>query len=191
MTSHRETSGQAARERDRLRVSVELAIPKLVKSRQLLAAINNSSEADELLQPRSTSSASECTDVPEHQAQRTVIPPRADHGPVRSSSKPPRFASGIEFSGATRHVWWPITEIDDKPRDPRHHLRHRARRPPSHPGPQDNAGRPRTPGERAMTPTETETQQAVAAGSEPSPSERRRAARAPSPGQPPTCRLSR
>lgn len=50
MTSHRETYGQAARERDLLRASAELAIPKLVTARQLIAAISNSSKADELLQ---------------------------------------------------------------------------------------------------------------------------------------------
>jgi hypothetical protein len=49
MTRQRETYGQAARERDLLRESVDLAIPKLVKARQLLAALNNSWEADELL----------------------------------------------------------------------------------------------------------------------------------------------
>ncbi len=49
MTRHRETYGQAARERRLLRASVELAIPKLVKARQLIAAISNSSEADALL----------------------------------------------------------------------------------------------------------------------------------------------
>jgi hypothetical protein len=49
MTHHHETYGQAARERDPLRDSVELAIPKLVKARQLLAATSNSWEADELL----------------------------------------------------------------------------------------------------------------------------------------------
>jgi hypothetical protein len=38
MTSQRETYGQAARERDLLRASVDLAVPKLVKARQLLAA---------------------------------------------------------------------------------------------------------------------------------------------------------
>lgn len=47
MTSHRETYGQAAR--DLLRASVELVIPKLVKARQLIAAISNSPDADELL----------------------------------------------------------------------------------------------------------------------------------------------
>jgi hypothetical protein len=49
MTSQRETYGQAARERDLLRASIDLAAPKLVKARQLLAALNNSWEADELL----------------------------------------------------------------------------------------------------------------------------------------------
>jgi len=46
MTGHRETYGQAAH--DLLRASVELAIPKLVKARQLIAAISNSPDADEL-----------------------------------------------------------------------------------------------------------------------------------------------
>ncbi len=50
MTSQLQTYGQAARERDLLRASVELAIPKVVKARQLLAAISNSSEAHERLQ---------------------------------------------------------------------------------------------------------------------------------------------
>jgi hypothetical protein len=49
MTSRRETYGQAARERDLLRASVDLALPKLVKARQLLAAMNNTWELDELL----------------------------------------------------------------------------------------------------------------------------------------------
>jgi hypothetical protein len=49
MTHQHETYGQAARERDLLRDSVDLAIPKLVKARQLLAAMSNSWEADELL----------------------------------------------------------------------------------------------------------------------------------------------
>jgi hypothetical protein len=49
MTSQHETYCQAARERDLLRASVDLAVPKLVKARQLLAVLNNSWEADELL----------------------------------------------------------------------------------------------------------------------------------------------
>jgi hypothetical protein len=49
MTSRRETYGQAARERDLLRASVDLAVPKLVKARQLLAAMSNTWELDELL----------------------------------------------------------------------------------------------------------------------------------------------
>jgi hypothetical protein len=49
MSSSRETYGQAARERDLLRDSVELAVPKLVKARQLLAVTANSVEIDDLL----------------------------------------------------------------------------------------------------------------------------------------------
>ncbi|MGZ4215273.1 MAG: hypothetical protein ACXVS6_06905 [Solirubrobacteraceae bacterium] len=49
MTRQPETYGQAARERDLLRDSVDLAVPKLVKARQLLAVMSNSREVDELL----------------------------------------------------------------------------------------------------------------------------------------------
>ena len=48
MSSHHEPCGQAARERDLLRASVELAIPELVKARQLLAAIGTEWEAVEV-----------------------------------------------------------------------------------------------------------------------------------------------
>jgi hypothetical protein len=49
MTRQRETYGHAARERDLLRDSVELAVPKLARARQLLAVTANSFEIDNLL----------------------------------------------------------------------------------------------------------------------------------------------
>ncbi len=49
MTSQHETYGQAARERDLLRDSVDLAVPKLAKARELLALASNIWEMDELL----------------------------------------------------------------------------------------------------------------------------------------------
>ena len=49
MTSQGETYGHAARERDLLRDSVDLVVPKLVKARQLLAAMSNTCEAADLL----------------------------------------------------------------------------------------------------------------------------------------------
>lgn len=49
MTSRGETYGQAARECDLLRDSVDLAVPKLVKTRQLLAGVSNTCEAADLL----------------------------------------------------------------------------------------------------------------------------------------------
>jgi hypothetical protein len=49
VTSRPETYGEAARERDLLRASVDLAVPKLVKARQMLASVGNTLEVDEPL----------------------------------------------------------------------------------------------------------------------------------------------
>jgi hypothetical protein len=49
MSSHHETHGQAARRRDLLQDSMKLAVPKLVKARELLTVASTSSEAGGLL----------------------------------------------------------------------------------------------------------------------------------------------
>lgn len=114
------------------------------------------------------------------QENRDPAPRSSRAGSLVVEASTLRVGDRIEFSGAARRVWWPITGIEDKPKTRVITFDAGARPTPCHPGPQDDARRPGAPRERAMTPTETKTPRAVAACPEPRPGERRRGASAPS-----------